>query len=106
MSSRELLDELLGIVVDTNDDGEYVLVSAEFLPERSALNTAMRGGDWSSEEYRQARMINELAGSRADNRDYIPDWVLSPLQIKAEREHEDWQKRRHDENLAQLRGEA
>lgn len=105
MSSRELVDELLGVVTETNDDGAIMLVSAEFLPERSALNTALRGGDWSPQEYREARIINELAASRADGRDYTPELLSSPAEIAAEKAHEGWQKRRHDEALAELRGE-
>lgn len=105
MSSRELVDELLGIVTQANAAGDQVvLVSAGFLPERSAFNTALRGGDSSPGEYREGRIINELAAAYAPGRGYDP-W-LSHLQKAAEKEHEDWQKRRHDENLAQLRGEG
>lgn len=101
MSSHELL-EILGIAITQNDDDEDVL-SAWFLPEESALNTALRGGDWSSKEYREARIINELAAAHAAGRGYEP--LQSPAQEYAERQHAAWQKRRHDENLAQLRGE-
>lgn len=104
MSSRELLDELLGVVIGT-DGGVQWLVSAEFLPEISALNTALRGGDSSPQEYREGRIINELASARADGRGYTPDLWRSHAQIAAENQHEVWQKRRHDETLAQLRGE-
>jgi hypothetical protein len=105
MTSRELVDELLGIVTQTNPDGDQiVLVEASFLPERSAFNTALRGGDSSPTEYREGRIINELAAANAAGRGYEP-W-LSHGQKAAEKEHEDWQKRRHDENLKQLRGEG
>jgi hypothetical protein len=105
MSSRELIDELLGIVLVTEEDGSEVFMSAGFLPAKSALNTALRGGDWSAEEYREARVINELASSRADGRGYTPDLVMSPAEIAAEKAHQQWQKDRHDDVLAQLRGE-
>lgn len=103
MSSRELVDELLGVFIETDDDGKQWAVEASFLPERSAFNTALRGGDWSLGEYREARIINELAAAHAAGRGYDP--LLSPAEIAAEKAHEAWQKRRHDENLAQLRGE-
>ena len=104
MSSRELLDELLGLVTESNKDGSQVLVEASYLPELSAFNTALRGGDWSPQQYREARIINELAVANSAGRGF--DLCLSPAQKAAEKEHEDWQLRRHDENLKQLRGEG
>lgn len=104
MSSRELLDELLGLVTKDNDDGSQMVVSAEFLPEVSAFNTALRSGDWGPQQYREARIINELAVANSAGRGF--DLCLSPAQKAAEKEHDDWQLRRHDENLKQLRGEG
>lgn len=105
MSSRELLDDLLSVHITVDDNGDVRLESANGLPDLSALNTSLRGGDWSPGEYREARIINELAAARADGRGYTPDVVQSPAEIAAEKAHEAWQKQRHDDNLAQLRGE-
>jgi hypothetical protein len=68
------------------------------------LNTALRGGDWSDKEYREARIINELAAANAAGRGYDP--CMSPAQKWAEKQHDEWQIRRHDQTLAQLRGEG
>lgn len=103
MSSRELVDELFGIVTEADKDGREWLVAADFLPERSAFNTALRGGDWSPEEYRQARLINEMATAYAYGRGY--EMELSPAQEAAEKAHEEWQIDTHGNTLAQLRGE-
>jgi hypothetical protein len=104
MSSRELVDELFGIVTETDKDGKSWLVSADFLPEDSVFNTALRGGDSSPQEYREGRIINELMSAFPSGRAWDP-W-LSHGQRFAEKAHEDWLVRRHDENLAQLRGEG
>lgn len=106
MSSRELVDELFGIVTSTDKDGVTWLESADFLPDRSSFNTALRGGDWSLQEYRDARIVNEIAASRADGRGYVPDFLRSPLELNAEREHDNWQISRHRQGLAELRGEG
>lgn len=98
MSSRELLDDLLGLITEDN-----MLVTALYLPEESALNTALRGGDWSAAEYREARIINELAAGRADGTDMKPEFLQSPMEIFAEKAQADWQRQKHDENVAQLK---
>lgn len=82
MSSAELLDIL------------------EFLPDASAYQTALRGGDWSTKEYLRARLIKEVAYSRGAE----IDGLESPLEEYQEVEHQDWMKTKHDENLAQMRG--
>jgi len=105
MSSRELLDELLGIVIETNDQGIHAVVCAGFLPESSVLNTALRGGDWSSETYRQRDIVNEIRALRGQQGGFSLEYLLSPAEEAAEKAHENWQKSRHDEALAQLRGE-
>lgn len=84
MSSAELLDLL------------------EFLPDASAVRTAQRGGDWSTEEYLRARLIKEVAYSRGAD----IDGLQSPLEEYQAVEKTDWLKRRHDENLAQLKRKA
>lgn len=90
---------------DTMDSRE-LLVLLDGLPDKSMFKKwAHRGGDWSNEEYRQARLINETALARADGYGYSPELVLSPAEHAAEHAHEAWQKKRHDDNLAQLRGE-
>ena len=101
LSSRELIDELFGIVTETIKGEEY-LVGADFLPEDSAFNTALRGGDWTEDQYRQARIAATLAVSLGGS--YQAE--LSPAQKAAEKAHEEWLIKRHAENLAQLRGEG
>lgn len=101
MTSRELVDELFGIVTEIDKKGVEWLVSAEFLPDQSAFNTALRGGDWSDAEYREAGIVNELQAARG----LYDSFLLSPGQMAAEKAHEEWLIRRHDEKLAQLRGE-
>lgn len=81
MTSAELLDIL------------------EFLPDESAYQTALRGGDWSTREYLRARLIKEVAYSRGAE----IDGLESPLEQYQSVEKVDWLKRRHDENLAQMR---
>lgn len=81
MSSAELLDIL------------------EFLPDTSAYQTARRGGDWSTEQYLQARLIKEVAYSRGAE----IDGLESPLEQYQIVEKQDWLKTRHAENLAQMR---
>lgn len=87
MSSRELL-----IILDG-------------LPDESSFKTwCYRGGDWTDDQKIKARTANELALARADGHGYMPDLVKSPAEIATEMAHLDWQKRRHDEVLAQLQG--
>lgn len=87
MSSSELLDLL------------------EFLPEESATKTAERLGDWSSAQYRTARIVNELALMRYEHAGgQKPTLDLSPGQEFLKREKDEWRARRHAEVAAQLHG--
>lgn len=88
MSSAELLDLL------------------EFLPDDSATKTAERAGDWTPEQYRQARIINEIASMRYEQSGgHKPQFELSPGQQFLKREKDDWRAKRHAEISAQLHGE-
>ncbi|MEC4837526.1 hypothetical protein R2362_23890 [Mycobacteroides chelonae] len=82
-----------------------LLIFLDGLPDTSSFKTwCYRGGDWTADQKIQQRIANELALSRADGHGYMPDLVKSPGEIDSEIAHLDWQKRRHDEVLAQLRG--
>lgn len=88
MSSAELLDLL------------------EFLPEDSATKTAERAGDWTPDQYQQARIINELASMRYEQSGgHKPQLELSPGQQFVKREKDDWRAKRHAEVSKQLHGE-
>ena len=85
MSSAELLDLL------------------EFLPDESATKTAERAGDWTEEQYRQARIINEVASMRYERSGgHKPQLEMSPGQKFLKREKDDWRAERHAEVSAQL----
>lgn len=85
MSSSELLDLL------------------EFLPEDSATKTAERFGDWTADQYRMARLINELALMRYEQAGgRKPVLEMSPAQNYLKRESDDWRTERHAEVSAQL----
>jgi hypothetical protein len=88
MSSAELLDLL------------------EFLPEDSATKTAERAGDWTGDQYRQARIINEIALMRYEHAGgHKPQLEMSPAQKFIKHEKDDWRAKRHAEVSAQLHGE-
>lgn len=75
------------------------------LPEQSLFKTwAHRGGDWSEEQYLTARLINEVALSRADGKGYMPTLVQSPWQIADDEATDEFRRTRHADNLKQLRG--
>lgn len=77
------------------------------LPEHSLFKTwAVRGGDWTENQYLQARLINEVALSRADGKGYAPHLVKSPMEYAAEQATETYRRNRHDETLKALRGET
>ena len=88
MSSRELLELI------------------EFLPDTSAYKTALRRGDWSTEQYIQARIGEELAYSRADGAGYTPDVDMfrSPMQLHMANAVDAYRVKAHQDNLAQLKG--
>lgn len=77
----------------------------EPLPERSAYKTALRRGDWTDEQYIQARIGEELAYSRADNSDYMPDTDIfrSPIQLHMKNAMEMYRLQAHQRNLSQLK---
>lgn len=88
MSSSELLDLI------------------EFLPDDSATKTAERFGDWSPDEYRTARLINEIALMRYEQAGgQKPTLEVSPAQEFMKREKDDWRVQRHAEVSAELHGE-
>lgn len=88
-------------------DSGRLLRLLDGLPDESLFKTwALRGGDWSNDQYTQARMINELALSRADGKGYMPNLMKSPMQIEAEDYADSYRDRRHDETLKQLQGEV
>ncbi len=88
MSSSELLDLL------------------EFLPDDSATKTAERFGDWSVDQYRFARMVNELALMRYERAGgQKPVLDLSPAEQFVKSEKDEWRVRRHAEVSAQLHAE-
>lgn len=85
MSSSELLDLL------------------EFLPEDSATKTAERMGDWTPDQYRLARVVNELALMRYEHAGgHKPKLELSPGEQYLQREKDKWRADRHAEGLRQL----
>jgi hypothetical protein len=85
MSSSELLDLL------------------DFLPDEAATKTAERAGDWHAEQYRQARIINELACMRYEHAGgHKPSLEMSPAQLWLKREKDDWRAERHAAVSAQL----
>lgn len=86
MSSRELME-----IID-------------HLPDTSAYQKARRGGDWSPAEYREARLVNEMALSRADHSSYMPELVQSPIEQHIEQAVDRYRIEAHDRNLAQLQG--
>lgn len=85
MSSSELLDLL------------------EFLPEDSATKSAERFGDWTSDQYRMARLINEIAILRYERSGgHKPTLEMSPGQEYMKYEKDEWRVKRHAEVSAQL----
>lgn len=88
MSSGELLDLL------------------EFLPDESATKTAERFNDWTADQYRTARIINELAIMRYEHAGgHKPTLELSPAEQFLKREKDEWRVKRHAEISAQLHGQ-
>lgn len=89
MSSAELLDLL------------------EFLPEESATKTAERSGDWTSDQYRMSRIVNEVALMRYERSGgQRPQLEMSPGQQYVKREKDAWRVERHAEVSKQLQGEV
>lgn len=87
MSSSELLDLL------------------EFLPDEAATKTAERMGDWTGDQYRQARVVNEIALMRYERSGgQRPVLEMSPGQDFVKREKDQWRVERHAAVSKQLMG--
>jgi hypothetical protein len=86
MSSAELLDLI------------------EYLPHVSAYQTARRRGDWSVDQYIQARIGEEMAYARADGSGYMPEVEIfrSPMQQHMAAAVEMWKLNTHQRNVGEL----
>jgi len=86
-------------------DSRLLISLLDGLPDESMFKTwAIRGGDWSENQYVQARLVNEVALSRADGKGYVPAMLKSPMQIVVENSEDDYRNRRHADALNELRG--
>lgn len=87
-------------------DSRRLLTLLDGLPNESSFKLwAIRGGDWTEAEYIQARLVNELALSRADGKGYMPDLLRSPMQIAQDNSDDEYRNRRHQDALLELRGQ-
>ena len=110
--SREIESDLLRFYsVDVRDwfsgvmDSRRLISLLDGLPDESMFKTwAVRGGDWSEDQYVQARLVNEVALSRADGKGYMPSMLKSPMQIAVENSEDEYRSRRHNDALNELRG--
>jgi hypothetical protein len=108
--SREITADLLRFYnVDIHDwysgrmSSSRLIILLEGLPEESMFQTwAVRGGDWTLNQYIQVRIANELALSRADGKGYMPNLLKSPMQAASEEAAEQYRKQRHSDTLKQL----
>lgn len=88
-------------------DSRRFLALLDGLPDEASFSRwAMRGGDWSEDQYVAARGVNEAALARADGKGYMPQLVKSPMQIAADQAEVQYRNQRHEDNLNQLRGEG
>lgn len=110
--SREIEADLLRYYrLDIRDwfhgelDSRRVLALLDGLPDESMFKTwAIRGGDWSEQQYIAARLVNEMALARADGKGYMPVLLKSPYQ-RAEDDAEDaWRREKHLDTLRELEG--
>jgi len=86
-------------------DSRRLIALLDGLPDQSMFKTwAVRGGDWSEDQYVQARLVNEVALSRADGKGYVPAMLKSPMQIVVENAEDEYRNRRHEDALRELRG--
>jgi hypothetical protein len=86
-------------------DSRRFLTLVECLPDSSQFKKwAVRGGDWTEDQYVAARQVNEVALSRADGKGYMPQLVKSPMQLAQDEAEITYRRRRHDDTLKQLRG--
>ena len=110
--SREIEADLLRFYrIDIRDwfsgvmDSRRLISLLDGLPDDSSFKTwALRGGDWTDAEYVQARLVNEVALSRADGKGYMPSMLKSPMQIAEDQVADEYRSQRHQETLRQLRG--
>lgn len=87
-------------------DSRRFIALLDGLPDESAFKTwAIRGGDWSEDQYVQARLVNEMALSRADGKGYMPSMLKSPMQLAEENAADEYRAKRHHDTLRELRGE-
>jgi len=88
-------------------ESRRLMTLVDGLPDESLFKTwAQRGGDWTQTQYITARLVNEVALSRADGKGYHPELVKSPAQIASEMAEDEWRRRRHRENLTELTKEV
>lgn len=91
---------------DGHMDSRRLLNLLDGLPDESLFKTwAVRGGDWNESQYVQARLVNEVALSRADGKGYTPSMLKSPTQLADEETADQYRAQRHSDTLRQLRGE-
>jgi len=110
--SREIESDLLRFYrLDIRDwftgdmDSRRLIALLDGLPDKSMFKTwAVRGGDWSDQQYVQARLVNEVALSRADGKGYVPAMLKSPMQTFVENSEDEYRNRRHADALNELRG--
>lgn len=95
-----------------DEHGELILSSyellelLEYMPERGAFKTAMRGGEWPLDRKIAAEQFNELARFRASfhsahggkDAAYEPAEIIDPIEIKAREEAQ----QAHDQSRAQV----
>jgi hypothetical protein len=99
--NQDIRDWYLGSI-----DSRRLLTLLDGLPEESSFKKwAIRGGDWTEDQYVQARLVNEVALSRADGKGYMPELLKSPMQIAADDTADEYRNRRHQDALRELRGE-
>lgn len=88
-------------------DSRRLLNLLEALPNESMFKKwAVRGGDWSEDQYVQARLVNETALARADGKGYVPNLLKSPFELADDEAADTYRRNRHDETLKMLRGEV
>jgi hypothetical protein len=110
---REIESDLLRFYnVDIRDwyrgdmDSRRLLTLLDGLPNDSSFKLwAVRGGDWTEAEYVQARLVNEVALSRADGKGYMPELLRSPMQVAHDNAADEYRNRRHQDALRELCGE-
>jgi len=111
--SREIEADLLRFYhLDVRDwfsgvmDSRRLISLLDGLPDESSFKTwAIRGGDWTDDQYVAARLVNEVALSRADGKGYMPSMLKSPMQIVVENSEDEYRSKRHHDALRELRGE-